>query len=300
MSLPGKAVGPAVSEAVGELLESLLRARLDAPGGAWLDKAVAAVAAPASLETVLGFYAGASRRIGKGALALDGSEQARVQALDDALALGHWGRDEAARALLLLRLPRSSEEEFAERVLACYDKGDSREQESWLRGLAVIPHPARFVATAVDACRTNIIPVFEAICCENPYPAKYFPELNFNQMVLKALFNNIALERIAGLAGRYNAELSRMADDYVSEREAAGRTVPVDIWTVLVPHAPPGSLERVLRYLGHENSAHRYWAAVALGDTVDERARTRLAERREQETDARVRGAIESSLAARG
>jgi hypothetical protein len=80
-----------------------------------------------------------------------------------------------------------------------------------------------------DTCRTNILPLFESISCENPYPAHYFPELNFNQMVLKAMFNGIALARIVGLAGRHNAELTRMSNDYAAERTAAGRSVPADI-----------------------------------------------------------------------
>ena len=53
--------------------------------------------------------------------------------------------------------------------------------------------------------------MFEAIACENPFPARYFPELNFNQMVLKALFNGVALARIVGLRRRRNPELARMA-----------------------------------------------------------------------------------------
>ncbi len=82
---------------------------------------------------------------------------------------------------------------------------------------------------AVDACRTSIQPLFEAIACDNPYPAGHFPELNFNQMVLKALFNGVALSRIVGLQGRLNPEMSRMAGDYAAERRAAGRAVPADI-----------------------------------------------------------------------
>jgi hypothetical protein len=74
--------------------------------------------------------------------------------------------------------------------------------------------------------------VFEAIACENPYPAAHFPELNFNQMVLKALFTGVALERVIGLDGRVTPELARMANDYASERRAAGRSVPADIWRV--------------------------------------------------------------------
>jgi hypothetical protein len=72
-------------------------------------------------------------------------------------------------------------------------------------------------------------PVFEAIACENPYPAAYFPELNFNQMVLKAAFIGIALERILGLDARVTPELSRMGSDYASERRAAGHPVPADL-----------------------------------------------------------------------
>jgi hypothetical protein len=53
--------------------------------------------------------------------------------------------------------------------------------------------------------------------------------LNFNQMVLKALFNNVPLARIVGLADRANNELARMANDYAAERRAAGRAIPGDI-----------------------------------------------------------------------
>jgi len=48
-------------------------------------------------------------------------------------------------------------------------------------------------------------------------------------MVLKALFNDVALARIVGLKGRLNPEMARMASDYAAERRAAGRSVPADI-----------------------------------------------------------------------
>ncbi len=145
------------------------------------------------------------------------------------------------------------------------EEGDSGEQQSWLRSLPLLPHPERFLAAAIDACRTNILPQFESIACENPFPARYYPERNFNQLVLKALFNNLAMIRIVGLERRFNAELSRMADDYVSEREAAGRSVPADIWLVIGPQAAGSSLDRMQRYLQHDDAAHRHWAGIGLG-----------------------------------
>ena len=96
-----------------------------------------------------------------------------------------------------------------------------------------MPHCEVFLHTAIDSCRTNIIPLFEAIACENTYPSNHFPELNFNQMVLKCLFNRIALSRIIGLESRFNRELSRMADHYARELHAAGRAVPPDIGLVI-------------------------------------------------------------------
>ena len=85
----------------------------------------------------------------------------------------------------------------------------------------------------MNACRSSVQSVFDAICCENPYPALHFPDLAFNQMVLKALFTGVALERIHRLSERKNAELARMAAGYASERTAAGRSVPGDIGRVL-------------------------------------------------------------------
>ena len=88
---------------------------------------------------------------------------------------------------------------FVADALACFEQGDAREQQSWLRAIALWPEARAFLPSAIEACRTNIIPVFEALACENPYPAAHFPDRNFNQMVLKAMFNAIELSRIFGL-----------------------------------------------------------------------------------------------------
>lgn len=130
-----------------------------------------------------------------------------------------------------------------------------------------------------------------------PTPPGSFPELNFNQMVVKCLFNGVALHRIVGLEQRFSAELSRMADDYAAEREAAGRTVPVDLWLVQAPHATPEMLQRTRRYLDHKEAEHRYWAAQGLGHAANPAAQQALAARRNVERDAKVRSALDAALA---
>lgn len=118
-------------------------------------------------------------------------------------------------------------------VEACFRLGDNREREALLTGLVLLPEPERFRATAVDACRAAVQSTFEAIACENAYPAKYFPQAAFRAMVLKALHLGVDVHRIVGLTDRLDAELAGMASDYASELRAAGKAVPADIEFVL-------------------------------------------------------------------
>lgn len=144
--------------------------------------------------------------------------------------LARWAVDDLARAALLLRageaLPPEGLTAVADRA---YHAGDTREQQAVLRTLPLLPHADRFLALAVDAERSGIAPIFEAIACENPYPAVHFPALNFNHMVLTALVTGVALDRMVGLGARVTPELVRMANDYAVERRTARRSVPADL-----------------------------------------------------------------------
>lgn len=181
--------------------------------------------------TLLEAYARAPLRVGRGPLVLTAGQLRELQAAVPGVGFDRWTRDDAARALLLMahRNTGATGAAFVTAALECFEQGDAREQQSWLRAIALWPEGEAFLAQAIDACRTNIVPVFEALACENPYPAAHFPDRNFNQVVLKAMFNNIALARIVSLPSRLNAELTRMARDYAAERTAAGRSVPADI-----------------------------------------------------------------------
>jgi hypothetical protein len=284
---------------VKRFLAQLLRRRLDNPSWQWFQAVLRTVEDSRQQSQLLAHYPAMSRRLGKTPLSLDASERKRLEAMEPLFSLDQWGVDDAGRAALLLVLSENvfSPARYAELALACYENGDSREQQSWLRSLSLLPGRDVFVAAATDACRTNIMPLFEAIACENPYPLRHFPELNFNQMVLKGLFNGIALCRIVGLEQRFNSELSRMADDYVSEREAAGREVPRDIWLVIAPRIQREGLRRVHRYLGHEDCRHRYWAAKALKYVEDSASRAALEEQRRRERDLELIQVMEASLA---
>jgi hypothetical protein len=217
------------TRSLSEFLRAALRSRAESGAMAWLDETLEQVSDGGS-EALLAAYTRA-RRLGRERLDLSPGEHGDVKRLQADLQLDRWTREDAGRAALLLACASAAADpgRFVEAATECYERGDSSEQESWLKSIALLPEPERLLPLVIDACRTNILPLFEAVACENPFPARYFPERNFNQMVLKALFNKVALARIAGLSERRNPDLTRMAADYASERRAAGRTVPSDI-----------------------------------------------------------------------
>jgi hypothetical protein len=209
----------------------IVERRVPPSAAAWF---AAAAAAARSREGFGEAFTLVARKLGKARLALAEEEVAQLAASGVTWPIAHWGLDELGRVALLLEASALAPDELPALVTECYHAAENRERQAVLKALVFLPGPQRFVELAVDACRTSILPIFEAIACENPYPARHFPQLNFNQMVLKTVFVGLPLERIVGLEQRLTAELSRMALDYASERRAAGRPVPEDLSRLIV------------------------------------------------------------------
>jgi len=198
-------------------------------GREWLYDVYSQLKAPFDASLFATAYSGARRRLGKPVVELEAGELPNFEDGEFSVLKGSTVEG-VGRAALLLRatesLPNESHPNFVHDV---YQRGDNQERKALLRVLSVLPDPGRFLLTAVEACRTNISTIFEAIACDNPYPFHYFSELHFNQMVLKALFIGSSLSRVVGLRTRITPDLVLMVEDYESERRAAGRLVPEDI-----------------------------------------------------------------------
>jgi hypothetical protein len=178
-------------------------------------------------------FAGASRRFGRTPLHLSDHDLSELNRLGVTWTLAAT-RDEFGRIAMLVAAASEAPRALFQSILQrCYDEGDTRERRSILRALPLLPSAERFVAPALEACRSHLQPLFEAMACDNPYPSRYFPDLPMNHMVLKAVSLGTALDRIIGLEQRMTPELRRMAADYVSERQAAGRSIPADVWLLL-------------------------------------------------------------------
>jgi len=210
---------------------------------AWLSGGLAQLAphgaAPFARGAFFGLYAGAGRRLRGSALEPSAADRARLATAGIACP-EVWSLADLARAVLLASAcgvtPAADHVSLATEV---FRRGDNGERVGLLRSLPLLPAPERFAPLAIEACRTHVLDVFAAIACDNPFPAAHFPELNFNQLVIKTLFVELPLSRVIGWRDRANPELVRMATDYAAERRAAGRSVPADIALIQAAKEPP-------------------------------------------------------------
>lgn len=217
------------------LLTDKISKTIDPEAYQWISGQVEAFSgAPIDRIAFVNAFAAVTRKLGQKALFISTGEAELFDKLLAGYVPADWTVDDFGRiVLMLVALKNLSADEHVELVSDLFYKGDNREKKAVLRSLCLLPEPDRFTILAIDSCRSHVQTVFEATACENPFTALFFPEHNFNQMVLKALFTGVKLDRIVNWKTRNNADLIRMASEYKKEREAAGREVPEDILTII-------------------------------------------------------------------
>jgi len=225
---------------ISQLLERIELKALSG-GTPWLADVVASLAAGGSPTGAPAAFASIARRLGRSPLPAGPP----LATDDDTVSTGTWSVDEAGRVALLLSIAAGSPDRVEEIVNLLYTDGDTREKMAVVRALPLLPGGARWIELALDAGRTNELPLFAALGCENPYPARHYPELEFNKLVMKAVFVGVDVGRIVGLARRANPELARMAVEYIEQQLSAGRTFPPDLWLAIAAFPPAGAIRTI-------------------------------------------------------
>jgi hypothetical protein len=190
-------------------LVSLLRPRVDPATHDWLRATIEETTPPLDPRTFRNAWARVGRRLGSQPITPTAEETAQLQ-LVGMWPFAGWGADECGRAALLIQAMSITEPEAHGPLLdSLYLRGTIRERQALLRALAYLPDPDRHVDLAVQACRTHVVSVFEALALNNPYPARHLSRPHFDQMVLKAITLKMRPERIIGLSERMSPELTR-------------------------------------------------------------------------------------------
>jgi hypothetical protein len=200
----------------------------------WLNLQAEKIHAEGSPTKFFLAFSQASRYFKKLPIGLSEVQKQKTSSLVAGFDPSHWDLLQTARTILLLQFPQEKKAWF-KAINQLFETGDMHEQQALYAALPIMPFSEELLPRAIDGCRTNMTVIFDAISLNNPFPANYFPEANWNQMVLKAVFMQRPLYRIQGLEERRNLPLANIASDFAHERWAAGRPVMAEIWRLVVP-----------------------------------------------------------------
>ena len=195
----------------------------------WLDTEIERQQAGVDERKLIIALGMAGRKIGRADLSLAESDRLEARAVRAGWQPELWGTDEAARAAILLATYTGDDGAFATRVNRLCADAELTELLAYLKAFAIFPAAKQLHDRAREGVRSAVKPVFEAIACHNPYPFHYFDQAAWNQMVVKAVFVGTSIKNIAGITERANPDLRQMLRDLISERHAAGRSVPADV-----------------------------------------------------------------------
>ncbi|NND16327.1 MAG: EboA domain-containing protein, partial [Eudoraea sp.] len=169
---------------------------------------------------------------------------------------------ELTRIYLLMRVLEEDEKTFTPKVATLIQVADKGELVAFLKFLIFLPNHEAFTHVAVEALRTNIATVFDAISLNNPFPAQYFNDQQWNQMYLKAAFMQRDLSMIMDVETKANKDLTRIISDYAHERWAASRDVDPLFWRPVAGFLDGGLLNDMERLLKSDQRAEQLAGAL--------------------------------------
>jgi hypothetical protein len=138
----------------------------------------------------------------------------------------HWPLERLVRLFFLQKMNK-------EDIEILFDTSELNESVALYSSLPFLNDPEHWVFRATEAVRSNVGNIFDALAFQNPYPYQYFSEQQWNQLVLKCIFNDKGIHQIWGLKERSNANLALSLSDFAHERWAAGRKVPAQVWRLV-------------------------------------------------------------------
>lgn len=254
------------SSSVSNLLLRWLLQRVDKEGFSWLSEKRERIAGGAPERVFFTAFSAVPRYTGKKDLELTSEDLQVAEVIRTGWSPEHWSVDQVARTLLVLALPQDNAEKYLRTLEQLVTTADVGELIALYQSLPLLPYPERHRARAAEGVRSNMTTVFKAVSLRNPYPADYFDNIAWNQMVLKAVFVGSPLYLIQGIDRRANLDLARMLTDYAHERWVASRPVTPELWRPVGRFADAEILADLEKVLSDPDSAQQEAAALACSE----------------------------------
>ena len=268
----------------------------DPNGYSWIEKSLNQLSSVdiGSLLSMLNETLHATRRVvTKRFVIVSFSERmsATTESLYGKVPIGRWRQHELAQIYLISQVMTeryTKEQRFAE-LYRLYDASDTEGRVACLRSLNfMLGLPEDALKMIHDAGRTYLSDLMEAAWCDHPYASQNLSIEELRKAVMKALFCQVSIEGIMGIDRIADPELSRRLIEFADEREAAGRTVPAEVWRVASYFPVPGLVARLIGKLEHPMREERLNAAICLGRAKEFLAIPFITDRIDREDDSEV------------
>jgi len=217
-----------MSNPISNLLWDILTTHLTSAESAWLEKQGAA--RPIELMTA---FVATPRFLSKRIIQPSVEQTFELNEILPRFSVEGWSFVRLSRVWLLSCLDDTDKEAYLRHIETLFDTAEMNELVALYSALPILAYAEQWLFRATDAVRSNMGVVFDALALNNPYPRYHFSELAWNQLVLKAIFNDKATHYIVGLEERNNEKLVLTLSDFAHERWAAGRVVAPQVWRLV-------------------------------------------------------------------
>lgn len=190
-----------------------------------------------------------------------------AKTLRKGLNIEQWSNHQLIRVLLLTTIPHEDRTAYLAILDKLFETGDVNELVAAYSALPLLPHPAELTYRGAEGIRTNMTVVLDAVTLANPYPADYFDQTAWNQLVMKGTFTERPIFQIIGGDARQNADLARILHDYAHERWAAGRPVSPELWRFTGQFLTVERLNDLQKLFEKGSELEKWAAALACRDS---------------------------------
>lgn len=216
-----------------KILSAIIRLHLGTDNYNWLLDKAALVSSEDNARQLNLSFAAVSRKSGHSVIAITAEQQTHINDLLPGFSILNSPLHRLCRAFLLLHVNADEETIYFNKIDALFQNAEMNELADLYASLPLFAYPEMWVKRCAEGIRNNIGMVLDAIMYNNPFPAKYLGEAAWNQLVLKAFFTDKNINRIIGIDERANKNLASTLIDYAHERQAAKRSVNVQLWRLV-------------------------------------------------------------------
>jgi len=268
-------------EELKKILLAIINLSLDADSYNWLLEKSNIISSEENARQLNLSFAAIARKTGNKIITVTANEEKQINTTLPGFSIINFPLRRLCRTWILLHVSAGEQENYFNKVSGLFKNAEMNELADLYASLPVFAYPEIWVKRCAEGIRSNIGIVLDAIMYDNPYPSKHLDEAAWNQLVLKAFFADKDVNRIIGLDKRANKKLASTLIDYAHERQAAKRSVNVQLWRLVGSFVDESNFDDIQKLFLSEDihskqaaalscSRSRYEPAQQLLDSVPE------------------------------